>query len=568
MEASTHRMRLLSDGAARLACLAVIALAALIGPVQARAQGPAADTAQRRCENLRTADLMRIPDAPILVLDAKVLPASADRPAVCQVSGVVNGSVEVLIDLPTLGWNGKFAHTGSQFMHVGCTGAECGSAFSDAECSGPLVLGYACMVDDEGHKAASETTAWAREDLNAKVDYAFRATHLATIAGKAITKAYYGEQPLHAYFLGCSAAGRQGMIEAQRFPLDYDGMVIGAPPIHFAPNAMRVAWNAAALLGPDGRSLFPAAAGLRFLQPDLQLLHNWIVGKCDLNDGVKDGIIPDPRQCRYNLAELQCSGAKTPACLSADQIAAVRRVYDGPVDATGRKLSGMRPLPGSEGNWAYSYLDDAGDSRHAAALRADLIRNLGLAADDSGVLGPVLDWRADNMRLGQQVALYDAPNPDLRVFSRLGGKLIAFQGWSDHEVFPEAIIDYYETVGRTMGGGAAEKDFFRLFMIPGMDHCGNGGSADKIQYLDSLERWVEHGQAPDQLIAYQRKPTDDARYNIWPAQSGYWLTKPWDPAAAIGSRPVYPYPTVAQYTGKGDPSVAASWGPADPNPHP
>jgi feruloyl esterase len=530
MEASTHRMRLLSDGAARLACLAVIALAALIGPVQARAQGPAADTAQRRCENLRTADLMRIPDAPILVLDAKVLPASADRPAVCQVSGVVNGSVEVLIDLPTLGWNGKFAHTGSQFMHVGCTGAECGSAFSDAECSGPLVLGYACMVDDEGHKAASETTAWAREDLNAKVDYAFRATHLATIAGKAITKAYYGEQPLHAYFLGCSAAGRQGMIEAQRFPLDYDGMVIGAPPIHFAPNAMRVAWNAAALLGPDGRSLFPAAAGLRFLQPDLQLLHNWIVGKCDLNDGVKDGIIPDPRQCRYNLAELQCSGAKTPACLSADQIAAVRRVYDGPVDATGRKLSGMRPLPGSEGNWAYSYLDDAGDSRHAAALRADLIRNLGL--------------------------------------SRLGGKLIAFQGWSDHEVFPEAIIDYYETVGRTMGGGAAEKDFFRLFMIPGMDHCGNGGSADKIQYLDSLERWVEHGQAPDQLIAYQRKPTDDARYNIWPAQSGYWLTKPWDPAAAIGSRPVYPYPTVAQYTGKGDPSVAASWGPADPNPHP
>jgi feruloyl esterase len=566
MEASTNRIRLFSDGAAWLAGLALILVANLAAPARALAQGAAAVPAPARCEELRTTDLSHTPDAPILILDAKVLPASGERPAACQVDGMVNGTVEITIDLPTAGWNGKFAHAGSQFMHVGCLGAECGPAFSDAECTGPLVLGYACMVDDEGHKAASETASWANQDLSAKVDYAFRATHLATLAGKAITKAYYGAQPLHAYFLGCSAAGREGMIEAQRFPLDYDGMVIGAPPIHFAPNAMRVAWNAAALLGPDGRSLFPAAPGHRFMQPDLHMLHVWIMSKCDLNDGVKDGIIPDPRQCRYNLAELQCPGAKTPSCLSAEQIAAVRKVYDGPVDANGRKLSGMRPLPGSEGNWAYSYLDDNGGSGHAAALRADLLRNLGLSADESGISGPVLDWKADNARLGEQVALYDAPNPDLRVFSRLGGKLIAFQGWSDHEVFPEAIIDYYETVGRTMGGAAAEKDFFRLFMIPGMDHCGNGGSADKIQYLDALERWVEHGQAPDQLIAYQRKPTDDARYNIWPAQSGYWLTKPWDPAASIGSRPVYPYPTIARYNGKGDPSMASSWGPADPNP--
>jgi feruloyl esterase len=541
----------------------IVAAAIAMGASAARAEA-APDPAAARCQAMRNADFTGIPDAPSTVISATPMPQAGDVPARCQVVGFVNATIEFVVNLPVTDWNGKFAHVGSHFAHIGCTGAECGPAFTAAECDGPLKRGYACIVDDEGHKAPAGNESWAYQNLPAEADFAFRATHLSTLAGKEITARYYGKPPAHAYFLGCSDAGRQALVEAQKFPADYDGVVAGAPPVDYAANALTVLWNAAALLGPDGKSLFPAEPNKRFMQSDLQLLRKFVADKCDVDEGVKDGVMPDPRLCRhFDPAELKCKGPKTAECLTGDQIAAARKIYGGPVNAKGEKLTTLGMVPGSEGNWAYSYLAEGGGPENVRQMRDNILKYLSVSADLSS---PATDiaWEGAFKRAALQAALYDANNPDLRAFKAAGGKMIAFQGWSDHEVLPANIVDYYETVTKTMGGAAPTKDFFRLFMIPRMDHCGNGGGADKIEYLAAIENWVENGKAPDMLVGFDRKPTDDARYNIWPAESGYWLAQPWDKAASIGSRPVYPYPTQAKYKGAGDQTDAANWGPFEP----
>lgn len=543
----------------RLALLVLSMMGFLVSGAPARAQGVALPP--ERCLELRTANFLNVPGAPGYVLGADVLGASKDLPARCRVSGIVGTSVEFALILPTATWNGKFAHVGSRFVHVGCSGAECGQAFSDAECGGPLNRGYACVVDDEGHKSSDDSAAWAAKNTQAKIDFAFRATHLSTVIAKAIVSRYYGRSPARSYFLGCSDAGRQGLVEAQHYPLDYDGVVAGAPPLYYVENELSRLWMASALIGPDGQTLFPATAGRRFLQPDLQRLRKFIQDACAPKAQAGGGPIPDPRVCTPNLDPLQCKGQKTPDCLTSDQLAAVRKVFTGPTDERGRPIYGLHALPGSEGNWAYSYLAEGGGLSRVKAIERDIF-------DLTGDAAPVLSadhWRLLFKRAAVSAALLDAANPDLRAFRDRGGKLIAFQGWSDDEVFPQGVIDYYDKVQSTMGA-AQTHDFFRLFMVPGMDHCGNGDAAEKVDYLAALETWVEGKSAPDVLIASERKPTEDYRFNIFPADARYWLSAPWPKADAVGTRPLYPYPLTARYKGTGDPADAANWTSSAPKP--
>ncbi len=544
------------------ALLVLLTLGFLVPGAQARAQSVAPPP--ERCLALRTADLLTIPGAPGYVLGAEVLDASKDLPARCRVFGIVGTSVEFSVLLPTATWNGKFAHVGSRFVHVGCSGAECGHALSDAECGGPLNRGYACVVDDEGHRSADDSAAWAAQNTGAKIDFAFRATHLSTVIAKAIVSRYYGRPPARSYFLGCSDAGRQGLVEAQKYPLDYDGVVAGAPPIHYVENELTRLWMATALIGPDGKTLFPTAAGRRFLQPDLQLLRKFVSESCAPKAKAGGGPLRDPRACTLNLDPLQCKSQKTADCLTSDQLAAVRKVFAGPTDDQGRPIYFLHAPPGSEGNWAYSYLPEDGGLSRVTALERDIFQNLDLTGDSAPASG-AKDWRSLFERAAVSAALFDAANPDLRAFRDRGGKLIAFQGWSDDEVFPQDIVDYYGQVQRTMGPSQT-RAFFRLFMVPGMDHCGNGSGADKVEYLAALEAWVEGGSAPDVLIAAERKPTDDYRFNIFPADARYWLSAPWPKADAVGARPLYPYPLTATYKGAGDPADAANWTSVAPAP--
>jgi feruloyl esterase len=548
----------------RVLATIILGLATLVGATFANAQ-PAPDPAAARCDTLAKANLAGIPEAATRILFTQFVPAAGTIPAYCHAEGVVGGTVNFMINLPEANWNGKFIHAGGQYSHisVSCSGPQC--ALTIAECDGPVERGYACIVDDEGHKAAEPDFSWAYQNPQAKIDFAFRATHISTVAGKAITASYYGKAPARSYFLGCSLAGRQAMVEAQKFPNDYDGIVAGAAPLRLAENLLTLAWAAAAHLGADGKSIFPVTDGKRWLQPDLYVVRDWYAEKCKKQAGV-DGVLQDPRVCHPDPSELQCKGPKTATCLTAEQVAAVKKIYGGPVNSKGESLSDMRTPAGSEGNWGALYMNFEGDSAYAQELLNSVFKYLDVSGDNAP-RATMFDWDNDYKRIALQSAFFDAVNSDLRPFKAHGGKLISFAGWTDDEALPQNMIDYYESVMKTMGGAATTKDFFRLFMVPAMDHCANGGSTDKTDYLGALEQWVENGKAPDVLIALQRLRPDNGKYNIWPAQSQYWWGHPFPKEGTSGwSRPIYPYPTLTKYKGSGNQDDAANWEPVQPKP--
>lgn len=452
----------------------------------------------------------------------------------CVVEALASPTIRFAMRLPLTGWNGRLAHIDGFFAHLGCTGAECGGPVSTRGCDRMVQRGYACMVSGMADHSNADSQSWARRGADGRADFAHGGAHLATVAAKAMVARFYGKPPDRSYFLGCSIGGRQGLVEAQRYPHDYDGIIAGAPATRYLANRAALLRNAAALLDAKGRTLFPAPDGVGYLQPDFRLLHKAILARCDRVDGVADGILADPTRCRFDPAELACAAVKQPTCLSADQVAAIRRIFAG--------TGGLRAMPGSEVNWGYSYMAPDGGSAVADRLAADI------AAGSPAPAGAAL---AGQVAAGD--ALYAADDPDLTAFARAGGRLIVFQGWSDHEVLPQAAIAYREAVVRNMGAEAADR-VMRLFMIPAMDHCGNGASADKIDYVGAIEAWVEQGRAPDLLIAARVK---DVR--LWPGDPGYWGSPAWDPARIEFARPVYPYPATAIHAGKGDDRDPASF---------
>jgi feruloyl esterase len=251
------------------------------------------------------------------------------------------------------------------------------------------------------------------------------------------------------------------------------------------------------------------------------LVHAAVVRDCDMNDGVKDGLIGDPRLCRFDPAELQCKGADIRSCLTPAQVGVVRKIYQG-----------RGAMKGSEFNWIGAYLNNA-------TMPGEALKPIPYLGDGRG--DPAL------------VDTLNSPaNPDLRPFKARGGKLIMVHGWSDQSVAPLPSVDYYETMTRTMGGRASTIDFARLFMIPGMDHCSGGEGAYAIDYVGALEDWVERGKAPDKLIGFH--PAAGAPLDYFSVNLP--IT---DPKYLEFSRPHFAYPAVARYSGKGDPKLAASF---------
>jgi feruloyl esterase len=497
-------------------------------------------TAGSACAALGTMSFADLPDAPTQVTAAKLVVPDGRVPAYCRVAGYVAPSVGFELRLPAVGWNGKFAH-------IGC-GGFCGSIFAGA-CDSLLARGYACIATDMGHRSTALDGKWAYDNPQAKLDFAYRATHVATVAGKAITQAFFGKAASRSYFLGCSTGGRQGLVEAQRFPTDFDGIVSGAPVISELGDGMALLWNVRAALGPDGHPLLTPE--------DVRRVHAAAVARCDRDDGVADGLIGDPRACRFDPAELRCTAGKTGDCLSAAQVEAVRKIYAGPVNSRGQALYTGGALPGSELNWIGPYVPaDAGGSIYAGFM-SELFRYMAFIPDPGPSWKPAdFDWDRDPPRLAMMESLYSGSNPDLRRFKAAGGKLIVYQGWADQSVLPLNIIDYYETAERTMGGRAPTQEFLRLFMIPGMNHCYGGEGAYTIDYLSGLEAWVERGEAPDALRSVHPKTESPLGVTWGAALPGAEDT--------LFSRPAYPYPLQPRYLGKGDPRDAESYLPQGP----
>jgi feruloyl esterase len=390
---------------------------------------------------------------------------------------------------------------------------------------------------------------WAANNLQPQVDFGYRATHVAALVGKAIAKSYYATSPSKSMMLGCSTGGYQGMVEAQRFPWDFDGIVAMAPDIpDEADLCMRIIWHMQNFLGKDAKPILNRA--------ELQLLHDAALEKCDMTDGVKDGIIGDPIGCRFDPSVLTCKEGQRSGCLSPQQLEAVKRIYSGPVTSKGEKVSTRGYFPGSELGW-----------NHYDGGYAEEFFRYALFSPTPGPGWKFTDFDFDHdyKRLGTGV-LYTDGNPDLRKFKAAGGKLIVAQGGNDTEEVPPAIFDYYDTVVRTMGGRAATEDFFRLFLVPGMEHCTGGEGAFAVDYLSYLESWVERGQAPDKLIGahvdtkylVEHSEVDGERAGAW--MGAFMLKFPLDPDVPVKlTRPHYPYPLRAKYKGSGDPNKAESF---------
>ena len=517
------------------ALLGVVALGVSILPGLAQADVSTKDPLER-CRALGNVDFSRVLDAPTQVNKTKWVEASGGTPSFCEVSGYVAPSVGFELRLPAYNWNEKF-------LELGC-GGLCGTTTHIRLCDGPLRRGYACIVTDDGHRG--EGVLWIYNNSQAQVDLAYRATHVTALAGRSIVERYYDQAPRRNYFVGCSAGGREAMMEAQRFPWDFNGIVAGCPSLAPPRNLLSYFWANRVI---TDRSLDP-----RLGQAELDMLHRAVVANCDMNDGITDGLIGDPRRCDFDPSTLLCNSTRPTQCLTPMQVEVVKKLYGPPVNSRGEPLNLPFAMKGSERLW----LDWFGSSSIGSQSRV-------FFQPDPGAdwVPEDFDFDRDPRRLGMADAIISALNPDLRQFKAAGGKLLSYSGWNDLSM-QLGTVDYYETVERTMGGRTATQGFFRLFMVPGMAHCGGGEGANDFDYLSYLEAWVEKGEAPDRIIgahvdADQFLKTHDPNSESFAAEFERFRT---DPHNRTFVRPVYPYPYWAKYKGFGDPNDAANFVPA------
>jgi Tannase and feruloyl esterase len=537
----------------KLLLIAALTLGTLQVTTSAHADTVPPDAAKARCHSLVNEDFSGTIDAPAYVTNTKFVAASGNVPVYCEVHGYVAPTVGFLLRLPATNWNGKF-------FERGC-GGFCGDEIMHDDTPegrnfiGPVSRGYAYLTFDGGHQVGFDDAIWGWNNLQAQFDFGVRAPHVAALAGKAVTERFYGKVPARSYFSGCSSGGQEALSEAQRFPWDFDGIIAGAPSPTFSGPMMYYLWS--------GRTLSGVVH-----QVDLKLLHDKVVAKCDMDDGVKDGVIGDPLHCNYDPAELSCKGGyRAGECLTAPQIEAVKKVYAGPTTSRGEKIYTGGPLPGSEMNWmndsareevvgeehCCAYVDDSGAISRYPQMYFAYIGFM--PAPGPSWKSTDFDFDRDYKRLRLVESLFGAAdNPDLRKFKAAGGKLIMYQGGQDHSDIPTDAIDYYDTVERLMGGRSKTQDFFRLFVIPGMNHCTTGPGAFAIDYDSSLEAWVERRQAPDKMIGAHVNGTDLAE--------SFTLTFPLDPKLSVSfTRPVFPYPLRAKYKGSGDTNDAETFVP-------
>lgn len=462
---------------------------------------------------------------------AKVL----DTPAFCRVVAVAKPTSDSIINFEA--WIPTSARWNQDFLGVGNGGYN--GAIQYAELADALNRGFAAASTDTGHTGADLIFAAGHPEKI--IDWGYRAVHVMTASAKLIIREYSGRVPEHSFFMGCSTGGHQALSEVQRFPADYDGVVAGDPGNNRVHLNVGFLWAFAATHDASGNTILPSSK--------LPLINKAAIDACDAVDGVKDRLISDPQACHFDPGVLLCKGKEDDQCLTAAQVSAVRKIYDGPKNPrTGQQIiAGYSP--GSESpigdSWAHGwkmYITDRDEP-----MRLDFWRYW--VFND-----PKWDWRKfdydrDVAFAGAKLAAVNASDPDLNEFRSRGGKVIMYSGWADPIGPPVDAINYYERVEEATGGRQQTASFFRLFMVPGMAHCGGGPGPSSFgglgpspakpqvktdaehDVLSALVQWVEKGVAPDHIIAAPL--TNDS----------------------IGrTRPLCPYPKVARWkrTGSSD----------------
>jgi feruloyl esterase len=490
--------------------------------------------------------LLRLPDAPTVITAVESVPAAGDLPAYCRFKGTIAPQIHFELRLPTEAWNGKL-------LMQGC-GGMCGWINMGAT-EDSLARRYAVVNTDMGHVDPPGVALFGRDNRSAELDFAYRSTWATAQVARVLTESFYASRPKRTYFNGCSTGGRQGMLAAQRFPELFDGIIAGAPVLNWTGNGMlHLAWLAQANVGANGRAILTRAK--------LAKVNERVVAACDRMDGVADGLVPDPHACPWRPEQMACAGGGSGNdCLSPLEIRTLQKFYTGAANASGllRTASGGGAAPGSEYGWFPMFVGDGEAPGAIATGEGSMLDQLAQSAWfylDPGASATTreLDYDRDVPRLALTEVFYNAQNPDLRRFQARGGKLILWHGWDDVEVPPGYSTDYYELATRTMGGPEATRSFFRLFMLPGVQHCRRGHGADAIDLLTALEQWVENGVAPDSLLAH--KLVKEQPYLGLPRPRF-----PLPPSDYEWRRPVYAYPQAAVYTGRGDWKDPANWQP-------
>jgi feruloyl esterase len=498
---------------------------------------PAATSEARRCTALASLALPDLPDAPTRILSARIVDVEASGleggrggPGIatpitqyCQVTGYVapQNKFEMRLPFPS-DWN-------QRFFFSTCAGF-CGAVNGEA-CNPSLARGYASVTTNGGHDGSQGFDGqWAAYSPRLQEDYGWRSTHIVTIATKAITTQYYGQQITHSYISGCSKGGQAVLKEAQQFPEDYDGLLPIAPVYDMTGRSIASAWFAQAVSDGRGGSVLNAAAA--------DAVHESVLARCGAQAGVDEGLVVDPGACDWHPELIVCaSGSTSPDCLTPRQVDAVKRLMSPAVNSKREVIYAYPYLPGTETEWGvWNY------GRFANYTEADqYMRFLADATPRKNVDPFKFDFDRDPATLARARSIYDATSYDLRALKTRGGKIVMWHGLADGGIMASSSIGYYEGVMKAMGGRQKTEDFFRLFLIPGVHHCGGGPGLTDFDAVTLLENWVEKGQAPDVLIARHSANGVVER-----------------------SRPVYPYPIQARYLSAGDPKQAASFGPVDP----
>ena len=434
----------------------------------------------------------------------------SDLPSFCRVSATLTPSsdsdIKVEVWLPATGWNGKFQAVGNG----GWAGVISYAAMADAVRSG-----YASASTDTGHVGGRGT--FALDHPEKLIDFSWRSEHEMTVKAKAVIQAFYGSAPKLSYWNGCSTGGRQGLKEAQMFPDDYDGIIAGAPANRTAISL----WIAAAVL-KDPASYIPPSK--------YPVIHRAALAACDSHDGLEDGLIDDPRKCSFDPKVLLCREGDGPSCLTAPQVAAAQKIYSPAVNPrTGKELFSSL-VPGTELGWGVQARGPDPSTNIYDQYRYVVFKD------------PNWDWKTFNFDrdvtrgdLPENVIM-NATDPNMKPFFARGGKLLLYHGWSDPNVPTLNTIKYYESVVENLGGEANASKSARLFLAPGMGHCNGGEGPNAFDKIAALERWVEKGEPPDQMIASH---STDGKIDR--------------------TRPLCPYPQVAKYKGTGSIDDAANF---------
>ena len=478
-----------------------------------------------------------VPAGALKISDTVTIPS---LPAFCRVQAVSKPSTDSNINfevwLPDRAtWNRKFLSTGEGGFAGQLNYQRNGL---DAAMDEHLRRGYATASTDTGHVSSDQW--WAIGHPERVTDYLYRAKHVTTVAAKAIIAAHYGQAPTRSYFNSCSNGGRQGLIEAQRYPEDFDGYIIGAPWNFQSHSNAGFIWDAHALAAPSAR----------IPEEMLPVIAKAAVAACDKNDGLADGIITDPSRCRFDPKSLICSGGTTSGCLTAPQATALQKIYEGPKNPRTGEAIFPGFARGSEAGWT-------GMVRPTTAAS-------GLLVYFSNIVYQNREWDLNTFNFDTDMAhtdqvagrLGDSISTDYSGVMRRGAKIIQYHGWNDQTLQPEYSPQYYEQVAKANGGLEKTQEFYRLFMLPGVDHCYGGVGASNFggvgqqrppsrdashDVLTALEAWVERGTPPAQFIG--TKYTDNQ-----PATKTVQFT-----------RPICLYPSVPRYKGTGDPNDASNF---------